>query len=90
MTDQQKLGDKIPVSTVVTPGPFAIDWRDAGYGALYALAATLIPLIQQMVDSWHFDPKTLLQTALHTFFGYLIVKYFSATRQITTFKKPSN
>lgn len=91
MTDQQvqdKLADKVAVDTVVTPGPGAINWRDVGYGALYSVLAALIPLIQQMIDSWKFDPQVLLKTAMYTFLGYLTAKFFSPTKQITTYKKP--
>ena len=87
MTDQQKLSGKIAVDSVVTSGPGGIDWRDVGKGALYAVCSAIIPLIMQSINSWTFDYKTLAQTAASTFLGYLMVKFFSATQQITTFKK---
>jgi len=87
MTDQQKLEGKVATDTVVTPGPGAINWRDIGWSLIYAMAASVIPLLMQMVNSWTFDPKALLQTALSTFLGVLAVKFFRPTQQVTTFKK---
>lgn len=87
MTDQQKLAGKVAVATVVTPGPGALNWRDIGKGALYAVAAAVIPLIQQAISSNAFDWKLIGGTAISTLVGYLMVKFFGPTQQITTFKK---
>lgn len=92
MTDQQvqdKLVGKVATDTTVTPGPGAISFAQAAKSVLYAVIASVFPIIIGSLNKGSFtvDWKTVGTVALSTALGYILVKFISPTQQITTFKK---